>query len=163
MRLGVLLVLVLAIIAIWCIYAHSRNQEEHFLSGDSLQVSWTPSGPNPQNIAYNWGVCISKGASSNVGQCSLQTPPYPPGPPSSSWNYHGQTPRGQSSLTLSNSNCFACGNGQTLTLLLQAVDVAVPSNPASSWAAFTIDLSSKATVVKNAITDSISPTEPIYP
>lgn len=162
MRIGLLVVIILAILALSCVFRGKIF--ESFSSTDTLQLSWTPSGPNPANIAYNWGACISKGAgNSPTGQCSTQTPAYPPGPPGSGWDYHGQTAQGQASLTLNDVNCGMCGYGQVLTLMLQAVDVVNPAKPTSAWATFTLDLSSKATVVKSVITDSVATSEPIYP
>jgi hypothetical protein len=150
MRLSVLLVIVFVLIAACCLFTFQLR--ENFLTGDSIHVAWTPSGPNPQDIAYNWGVCISHAADQTTqGLCSSQNPAYPPGPPGANWNYHGQTPKGQNSLTLNNLNCSDCDFGMVLTLLLQAVDVASPSTPASAWTSFTLDLSSKATALRSVI------------
>lgn len=163
MRLSVLLVIIFVLVAACCLFTFQLR--ENFFTGDSIHVTWTPSGPNPQNVAYNWGVCISHSTDPQINQglCSSQNPPFPPGPPSSNWNYHGQTPKGQSSLTLNNLNCANCDFGMILTLMLQAVDVASPSTPASAWTTFTLDLSSKATAVKAVINDATNPSQPIYP
>lgn len=162
MRLGTLIVIALVLIVVCCIFR--KHIFEAFTATNTLQLSWTPSGPNPSNIAYNWGVCISQGGgSAPYGKCSAQTPPYPPGLPGPAWDYHGQTAQGQASIVLNNTNCGFCGFGQVLTLLLQAVDVVNPTHPTSSWAAFTLDLSSKATAIKNTITDVTAPSQPVYP
>lgn len=161
MRLGVLIVIALLLILGCCLF---RNHVfERFTAANPLQIAWAPSGPNPANIGYNWGVCISQGTSyEGQSNCGNQNPP-PPGAPGPGWHNKGQTPQGQNSLVLNNVSCGDCGFGQILTLMLQAVDLVNPVHPTSSWATFTLDLSSKLTPVKNAITDSVAPSEPIYP
>lgn len=159
MRVGTLVVIGLIILAAIYLY---RNREG-FIGSNTLSLTWAQSGPNPANIAYNWAVCINGTGPPHVGYCAMQDPAYPPGMPGSGWDYKGQTPAGQNSLTLGNLNCNSCNYGQTLSLFLQAVDVVNPAHPASDWATFTIDLSSKATVVKATITDSNTPSEPVYP
>jgi hypothetical protein len=161
MRLITLLVIVALLIAACLLF---RNHIiDRFTGSDALQLTWTPSGPNPANIGYNWGACISQGGVRSSSNCANQAPAYPPGPPGPGWTYKGQTPQGQNTLILNSSNCGDCQFGQVLTLLLQAVDLVNPSHPTSSWTAFTIDLTSKSSAVKTSITDATAPSEPLYP
>lgn len=157
MRLGTILILVAIVLAIWLIFRGTTR--ENFFPNNSLTVNWAPDPVAPQDMAYNWGVCISAGPStdSGIGQCKTQTPNYPPGTPTSMWDYKGQTAKGVSSLTLNSTNCKVCSTGQVLTLLLQSVNLSLPTLPTSEWAAFTIDLTSKSTLIKNSISDSTNP------
>lgn len=163
MRLSTLIIIIVIVVLLLFIFGF--RVREHFFGTGSLTVSWAPSTPNPQSIAYNWGACISStpgGTPLSGGLCTRQTPAYPPGLPGPGWNYKGQTAVGQTSLVLNNTNCGNCSIGQVLTFFLQAVGPA-PSRPTSNWATFTIDLSSKASVIQNTIRDGTVPTQPISP
>jgi len=163
MRLGTLFIILLLLLAV-CLFL-GKGVKDHFSRGESVSVTWPASSPAPQNIAYNWGVCISSGpgAPTPQGHCSTQIPPYPPGIPGAGWDYKGQTAVGQNSLTLNSLNCNQCTIGQVLTLQLQAIDMVNPNHPASNWAVFTLDMSSKSTVVANTITDATIPGQSLYP
>lgn len=164
MRLGTILFLIVIFLVIWLIFRGVTR--ENFFPNKSVTVHWAPNEITPQDIAYNWGVCITGPPSTtggNVGRCANQTPAYPPGNPGPGWDYKGQTARGATSLVLDNSNCLLCNTGQILHLQLQSVNLAVPSQPKSAWTIFTIDLSSSATVVKNSISDSTNPNVALYP
>lgn len=162
MRLGTILILVIIALAIWLVFRSVKR--ENFFPNTSLTINWAPNTVAPQDMAYNWGVCISSGYTpSGRGQCLTQTPNYPPGNPTSLWNYKGQTPKGVPSLTLNNTNCGFCNTGQVLVLQLQAVNLSNPSIPKSEWVAFTIDLTAKSKVVKNSISDASNPNLALYP
>lgn len=164
MRLGTILFLVAIVLVVWLIFRGVTR--ENFLLNKSVTVYWAPNEITPQDIAYNWGVCIT-GPPSTIGgytgRCANQNPVYPPGNPGPDWDYKGQTARGATSLVLDNSNCSLCDVGQTLHLQLQSVNLAVPSQPKSAWTVFTIDLSSSSTVVKNSISDATNPNLALYP
>lgn len=163
MRMRTIVIVLIIFVALWLLFGSTLR--ENFFPNTSVTVSWAPSGPSSQDIAYNWGVCILSGPETQfqTGRCAQQNPVYPPGNPGPDWNYKGQTAKGVTSLTLDNTNCGQCMAGQVLALQLQSVNLANPSIPPSEWAAFTIDLTSKSTMVRNSISDATNTAAALYP
>lgn len=163
MHLATIVIALAIFVALWLFFGTSLR--ENFFPNTGITVTWAPSTPGSEDIAYNWGVCILSGPSTGFqsGRCAQQNPVYPPGTPGPQWQYKGQTARGASSLILDKTKCGQCSTGQVIALQLQAVNLANPSIPPSEWAAFTIDLTSKSTVVRNSISDSTDTSMALYP
>lgn len=139
MRLVV--VVLLSVLAVGLIYLYLRR--DHFGAGGNgqpaLTISWSPpvGYPSPSQLQYTWAVCYDKDLTSNgsgsASVCSNLT-----GKDPSTWPISGTTTN--TSVTLNNSNCIYCGQGQVLTFMLMAQDT--QTKVVGPWSTSTVDLTS---------------------
>lgn len=140
-----LIILAILVLIVWARRHPRLWPRDKFTVGHSVAVTWAPPPgyPAPQDLAYNWTVCIVTGSSQiPFGTCppKLGTPPWPQ-------TYTGTTAAGTTTVMLDSAHCEWCDFGYVLNFGVQAFDT--QTKAVGPWAISQIPLtgSDQATAV----------------
>lgn len=135
MKLAMLVLLLLAALALYCLICRCSGREKFFGGLDTFTVRWVaPDYVNPSALTYQWIICPA--SAPGITQSDPTT-----------WPISGSVPQTTSSTSaiVTSTACPTCDFGMPLLFAVQAQDNTVSPASVSTWSIQQIDLSGSLT------------------